>query len=423
LGVSTEAEFSTTSFPADAENPYFKIPLYGGVPRSGGVVFVFLDYPHARVMTELRKKLGNDMEEIIKNKKIIKMCGKNIRTEKDGSLWGKHPGESNLLDKEELVHFSEFNSIAERWICSDDREFPSFFKASQNEIKQLPVIFENFSKEIFGEKHLKEYGSYLGCIMKLIDTNDEPHKGSLSLQVHSNKDMVSVPSKPEMWLSFSENTKAYVGWKNNMSDISVRNAIKEGNIFEMLNILKLKKREKVVVDGGIVHAIRYGSFLAEWSIAPSKKDVKKGCLKKATIALADNTDGKIPRAGKVNLELSIEILKNSYYGFSKLNIEDISPKDIGIFEDEKGNSIKRIFETKDVVVEEIIVKDSLEIRDIDFVSSFIVFSGNINFCYNNYKDNLDKGAEFVVPLYIKNICIINNSFEESKLYRWYRNWE
>ena len=45
------------------------------------------------------------MNEIIKNKKIIKISKKNIRTGKDGYLWGKPALESNILKPVEFKKY------------------------------------------------------------------------------------------------------------------------------------------------------------------------------------------------------------------------------------------------------------------------------------------------------------------------------
>ncbi|MBU0650849.1 hypothetical protein KKC59_02950, partial [bacterium] len=335
------------------------------------------------------------MDKIIVNKKILKLTGKNIRTNKEGYCWGNKPEDSNILLSEEREKYKEFNSIAERWICSDDKDHPGLLCGASGEIYNLSEFFKTYAEQVFGKKHLDLHGHYLGTIMKLIDTNNVPNKGSLSLQIHPGDKYDALPSKPEMWLCLKDGSKIYVGWNQDydFNKIKYTLFLNEFNIPflrnfipRMLNSIDFSKGQAILVNGGVVHAVRYGTFLAEWSKAPTKKDTGKGALKKATIALADNTDGKIPRMAKVNLKKGLEVLK-AEQGFKKTEINDLYSQPKKIFEDKNGNSIIEIFNTREVVVHEINIKTKVSLNDLKCISSLFLFKGNIR-VFNQENDDI-----------------------------------
>ena len=350
---------------------------------------------------------------------LIKIVGKNIRTEKDGYYWGKPPLKSNILNDQEREEYKNFESIAERWICSDDIDYPSFvdFNGAKLSLNQL---FKENALDIFGQRHFKEYGPYLGTIMKLLDTNDQISKGSLSLQVHPDISYTSLPAKPEMWISLSYKTKVYLGWMTDLTKQELLNYLENNTIFDKLNSVSLNVGEKLLIDGGVVHAIRYGSFLAEWSCAPFGKNIEKGSLKKASVALADDTDGKIPRSGKVDLPLAIKILEHVSYGLKKLDVSKNIPEVNTLFIDKKGNCIKEIFRTFDICVEEILVKDKISLKNKDKLSCLFLYNGDVDINYLGRTEFLKEDSEVLLPFYIKEAEFVNKSSKIVRIYRWYK---
>jgi hypothetical protein len=356
------------------------------------------------------------MNNLIKNKKIIRIAEKNIRTDNQGYLWGKSISESNILNKKEKSGYKDISCVAERWICSDDRKYPCFFVTDNNKKHSLPELFEKYSEEIFSKEHLKKYGAYLGTIMKLIDTNSVPSKGSLSLQTHPCAGYPDLPVKPEMWLSLTQGSKVFIGWKKDYTEKDILDAIENNSIFDMLNEVEFDLNKKLLVYGGAIHAIRYGSFIAEWSKSPIKKD--KGTLEQASVALADNTDGKEPREGKVNKELAIDILKNCN-GLKKTDIDDVMPDGKVLYKDEKGNSIIKIFENSDIIVEEIHIVDFVKVENKGIVSSMFLYKGDIEVNYNDYNDKFEESSEIISPAYIDEFQITNKSSNPVSVFRWY----
>ncbi len=355
------------------------------------------------------------LEHIIYNKKLLTIRKKNLRTDQDGYLWGKSVFKSRLLNNDEKKIITKAVSIAERWICSDDQDYPSY---SDIEGQNLSLVecFQAFPIEIFGHDHIEKYGPYLGTIMKFIDTNVASQKGSLSLQVHPGKQYPLLPSKPEMWLSLDNHTQVYLGWNSDYSEDDIRQAIDDNRLFQMLNAIQLPFSERILVHAGIVHAIRFNSFLAEWSVAPC--DTHNRGLKEATVALADNTDGKTPRPGKVNLDVALDIIR-SEQGFCKTDLDQLCPS-TECLSSGNGNYHERLFMTENLIVERLVIQTCLTLENIEHLSSVLVFQGDVWCHYNGVQDLLHRQTECILPIYIQRITFIPATHEPVILFRWFK---
>ena len=323
-------------------------------------------------MTEQTRK---KVTELLSDNPVLRFKP-NIRHEafdaKQGYIWGKPARESNILkalgfieqrngknslNKKGLaaLGIKEKDIVAELWIASDDRQYPSMAILSGDEDVSFSSLIEEFGEQILGEKHIKQYGPYLTTIMKFIDTNGMANKGSLSVQVHPKVAHPTRPAKPEMWRGKG---KVFLGWKQDVSEEDLKNALSTGDMEKYLNAYTIDESDLVVVPGGTMHAIRYGSFLAEWSKAPGEDDVKKGSIKDATIGLFDRTDGKKPRPGKEDLDGALDVLRHAH-GF-KSEVEFFSsPRKQ--FNDGAGNTIYMIFQTPEVIVDEIVVTKGIDL--------------------------------------------------------------
>jgi mannose-6-phosphate isomerase class I len=231
--------------------------------------------------------------------------------------------------------------IAERWMVSDDRKFPSLV-IHENGVIPFPDLLLEHGIPLLGSDHLKKFGPCLKVIMKLLDTHDKPSLGSLSVQAHPKTGHPKYPSKLEMWKGRG---KIYLGWNQDMTPALIAEASSQETLEHYLNSYSLNN-ECVVVPGGIVHAIRYSSFLSEWSESPGIEDTRS--IQDSTIALYDRTDGKLARPGKENLLAALDLFEHANtFGAFIPSIQ--SPKNI-----EKNASFERwkFFHTPKVHVEE-----------------------------------------------------------------------
>lgn len=351
----------------------------------------------------------------------------NLRIEKpdtkSGYNWGKLAKNSNilkLLTKDHLLaiknelHISDNHIISERWIISDDRTFTSY---AFIEDKCIPFyeLLENYGLEILGQRHLNNFGPFISSLMKHIDTNNDPIKGSLSIQVHPKEGFTGLPAKPEMWLG---NGKIYLGWKHDMNEEMLINAISTNSLEQHMNSYELNTDNAFIVPGGTAHAIRYNTFLFEWSKSPSKDDFGKGDLKNATIAIYDRTDGKKPRDGKENFKTAYEIMQHAS---TLCKSEDLHSTSHEIFKDDKDNIVSIIFNNPYVVVEKYELNTEMKFDTKKRGFPLFIEKGNIDIFVNNLKiDNIKSGEERFFPSIMGEGIYKNVSKEKSIFYKWYR---
>jgi len=336
----------------------------------------------------------------------------NIRSERSdattGYVWGKPAERSSILrglNSGEWVEAPEAHPlcrrlgigagdrVAERWIVSDDVKHPSSAVLSDGRVVDLRALLVDAPDRLLGAAHVTRFGPYLRTVMKLLDTDDEPSKGGLSVQVHPPEGYVGRPPKPEMWKGSG---RIYLGWRTSMDAGSVRAAVNARDVERHLNAVELRPGELVLVDGGVVHAIRSGTFTAEWSMAPGEADARGGDdLARATATLFDGTDGRLPRPGKEDLESSLEILAaaNGFAATTKVTTEPLVLLDVG-----GGNRRVQLFRTPQVSVEQWEVTARLELPDFARGLGIYVESGAIELvCSTGAVTRCEAAEECFVP--------------------------
>jgi len=349
----------------------------------------------------------------------------NLRVETSqaqvGYTWGKIAEESNILTTinpeflDLIDPIQDDDIVAERWICSDDRELGSKVMIRDGKAKLLATLIEKHTKEILGPTHLAKFGPYLGCIMKQLDTNPLPHKGSLSVQVHPQVGHPTRPSKPEMWKGMGQ---VYLGWNKNVDEKEITQACQENNLEKLMNLLDLKD-QYILVKGGMIHAIRYNSYLFEWSKAPDAVDIKKGNIKDATISPYDRTDGKTPRPGKENLADTFEVLRHAR-AFKKSPINELVTTIKLLNQDQERNKKTRLFTTPDVCVDQLEVQTEMELSLKDRGLPLYLEKGEVAILNQAGEviDQLVAGDERFLPFVLEKITL--KALQPSLLQTWWR---
>lgn len=355
-----------------------------------------------------------------------------------GYTWGKPAPESNILktceyDPESLNDIPDDAIVAERWMCTDDRQFPSLAFTAEFADQPTPFfeLLEAHPIEMLGALHTEKYGPYLGVIMKLLDTNAITTKGSLSVQVHPKPGHPTRPSKPEMWKSLNSLThpttpnqnSVYLGWKQPANPESLRQAVAKGTLEQLLNLLTLTPESLVLVAGGMIHAVRANSFLAEWSKAPDAIDIQKGNIKDATVAPYDRTDGKIPRPGKEDVESTIEIMNHAgAFGASAPSSLLTNPELLS--KDKHNNTHEALFRTTDVWVDQyqVTTTTTLDVSQHGLPLYLESGHGTISYIHNNsqYIEELSAGEELFLPASLKKITIKAGPTEPIIFQTWWR---
>lgn len=348
---------------------------------------------------------GYNWGKAVKDSNILKMLG-----------WLDTRGSDFVLNKEALAKqgIEENDSIAERWIVSDDAEYPSKVLLSSKSIVDLPFLFSEHTEPLLGKKHMERHGMYLGSLMKIVDTNADPKKGSHSIQVHPKSGYAVLPAKPELWKGHG---KVYIGWKQEMTPESIMEAYKQMDLEQCLNQADLDSVKYIRVDGGIVHSIRFDSFIYEWSKAPDLTDHDKGTLKSAVVALFDGTDGKQPRMDKENIQKALEVLQHAD-AFRACTDFISHPREI--FSDKDGNRVKLIFETPSLVVEEYSIATSCKLDLTDRGLPFFLEKGTLEVLKNGKViDLIHSGEERFLPSCLNEITFVNKYHVPAVFQTWF----
>jgi mannose-6-phosphate isomerase class I len=355
----------------------------------------------------------------------------NVRFEKrharTGYVWGQPTGRSSILrglNRGEWVTdpaahptisklgIEKGDIVAERWIVADDRTCPSVAELPSGETVPLPELLESAPAALLGPEHAERHGPYLGTVMKLLDTHDDPTRGGLSVQVHPPEGYVGRPPKPEMWKGRG---RIYLGWRREMDEAAVRNAVAARDVERLMNELELRPDDLVIVPGGFVHAIRAGTFTAEWSMAPGRADAEGGNdLKHATATLYDGTDGRSPRPGKEDLESALDIMARAG-GFAAASSLTVRP--VPIADDGGGNVRVYLFRTPQVFVEEWRVRDRLRIAGGNRGFGLFVEAGEVSLVVGRYTLRLAGGEEAFVPAGVEGLEV--TARRAALIQRWY----
>lgn len=338
-----------------------------------------------------------------------------------GYIWGKPKSLSNILSMlpaqlREQLEIPDDSIVAERWIASDDREFSSLV-VQEDSPTNFADLLEQHGSDILGPRHWKEYGPYFGCVMKLLDTNPEQNKGSLSVQVHPKPGHPSRPSKPEMWQGEGS---VYLGWNQDMTPDAIKTAIESSLLEQFMNMIELTPDKLVLVTGGLIHAIRYDSFLSEWSMAPGKEDIAKGNLKDATVAPYDRTDGKKPRPGKENFDGTIEVMTHANT-FKKSEESDLLTSPKLVSKDGYGNKHHALFRTPVAFVDEYRVNTRISISLEERGLPLFVKQGQVAVWQHGQEvDVIFAGEERFLPHAMGEVFMKSEGDEETVLNTWYK---
>ncbi|MFA5350183.1 MAG: type I phosphomannose isomerase catalytic subunit [Candidatus Omnitrophota bacterium] len=362
---------------------------------------------------------------------LVRIYSANIRTGKHTFTWGRPAKESNILKLLGLTYKDlpagdiadvnkanpENEPVGELWLASDDQTYPSKVVDSNFNLIQL---LEREGERILGGEHISRYGKSMATIMKLIDAGQ-----SLSVQVHPAMNHPTRPAKPEMWMVGEGGARLYLGFNQDITPEILKQAYDNGTLENLLYQLTAKEGELIIVDGALIHAIRKGTTIWEWSHAPTGEEIKKGDLKRATVAPWDRTDGKSPRKGKEDLTGTLEVLDDAVNranipAYNKLDLAKTYSQRKKLFNDNQGNRIDNLFTTSEVIVDEIILNNQISQQTNNHGYPIFILEGSVQINAPNYvPETLNTNDCAIIPAYLKNYTLTNTSNQPTKIIRWY----
>lgn len=130
--------------------------------------------------------------------------------------------------------------------------------------KQLSQLLDEFPEEILGSELHKKFGTQFPLLFKFLDARED-----LSIQVHPNDELAKKRhnsfGKTEMWyvMQADEDARIIVGFKKKSGPEEYLKHLKNKNLIEILNEVKVKKGDVFFLETGTIHAIGAGIVIAE----------------------------------------------------------------------------------------------------------------------------------------------------------------
>ncbi|MDP3881297.1 MAG: hypothetical protein Q8Q31_00265 [Nanoarchaeota archaeon] len=356
---------------------------------------------------------------------VIPIITENIRTGKDNYTWGRPASDSRILKllniSPQKLGVSEEEPIAELWLASDDQTYSSVAKLADDSTIKLSALLQEQGENILGYEHFRRYGPSMATIMKCIDAGQ-----SLSVQVHPAMGHLTRPAKPEMWMPRYEGASLYLGFNQNINSEQLQQAYAQGTLENLLYPLQAKPEDLIIVGGGLIHAIRQGTTLWEWSHAPTGEEIKKGDLKHATVSPWDRTDGKKQRPNKEDIDSTLEVLDDAT---NRAGLPVYKEIDLAnIFSSRKtlltmgDNEITRLFTTPEVIVDEIRVGSVLKQETNNHGYPLFVMEGSVEILSGTqpYVYVLPSAACVIMSASAGRYMLINkDTHNPSRVIRWY----
>ena len=317
------------------------------------------------------------MNQLIKFQPILK-----------DKIWG---GEklSTLLNKQSTRH-----DIGESWEISDVEGDTSIVVNGELKGHDLKQLIAEFKSDLVGEKIYNHFGEKFPLLIKFIDA-----KEALSIQLHPHDDLAKKRhnsfGKTEMWYVMQADEKAnlIVGFEKEVTPQEYLKHLENKTLLDILNVDDVENGDVYFIPTGRVHAIGAGVLLAE---IQQTSDI--------TYRIYDwdrpNPDGTFR---DLHTEEAIDAIDYSAQDSYKTAYS------------KEQNSASEIVSCPYFTTNVLPVFGELAINH-DEKDSFVIYmcvAGNVQFRYENQKENLQMGETILIPNCIKNIVI--SSEEKSEL--------
>lgn len=154
--------------------------------------------------------------------------------------------------------------IGESWEISGVENDVSVVSNGFLKSNDLQELIETYMGDLVGDEIYEKYGLEFPVLIKFIDAQDV-----LSVQVHPDDEMAEQRhgkrGKTEMWYVVDHEPGAflYVGFNRKITRDEYLQAVKEGNLPDLLEKYEVSKGDTFFIPAGTVHAIGKGVVIAE----------------------------------------------------------------------------------------------------------------------------------------------------------------
>jgi mannose-6-phosphate isomerase len=174
-------------------------------------------------------------------------------------VWG-----GDVLSKFYNKQQKSLPNIGESWEISGVQDNLSVVSNGFLAGNNIEELIEIYMGDITGDAIYEKFGNEFPLLIKFIEARED-----LSVQVHPGDDMAkkrhNAYGKTEMWyiLENKPNAKIYTGFKDGVTKEAYQEAVKNGNITDLLNIENAEKGDAFFTPAGRIHAIGAGIALVE----------------------------------------------------------------------------------------------------------------------------------------------------------------
>lgn len=162
------------------------------------------------------------------------------------------------------VHLTVRDTVGESWEISDMGFVDSVAANGWLAGNTLEEIMETYIERISGENVYRFYGRQFPVLVKFLDI-----RGRTSLQVHPDDEVAAqrydALGKCKMWyiMDAAPDAKIYMGFRRSVPAQELYDRCKDGTIEEVLNVVRPRKGDSVLIRPGTVHAAEGGLLVAE----------------------------------------------------------------------------------------------------------------------------------------------------------------
>ena len=245
-------------------------------------------------------------------------------------LWGGHKLAS-FVPGLQTQGFSE--PIGEAWLVYAENVVENGAFAGQT----LQQLADTFGAQLVGTKSAERYGNKVPLLAKFIDAAQD-----LSIQVHPDDTYALTHEassghlgKSEAWLVLAAEPNASIIWgfKDDLTDNDIRDAITAGTLETHLNTVPVKAGDVIYNPAGTVHAIGAGLLIFEiqqssdltYRLYDFNRKDSKGNLRELHVdkglTVADKNVGEHALITPVPLnDHTTELIRTEHFVMQRLNI-------------------------------------------------------------------------------------------------------
>lgn len=296
-------------------------------------------------------------------------------------LWG-----GNNLQRIFSKNFSPDAPVGESWEISSIKENISVVADGHLEGNNLEELIEVYMGDLVGEKVFEKHGGSFPLLIKLIDATDD-----LSIQVHPDDELAferhGSMGKTEMWyvLNALPGAELISGFNQEVTPTIFTEKLNDGNLYDILNVEKVRAGDVFFTPAGRVHAIRKGIVLAE---IQQTSDITY------RIYDWDRTDEKGNKR-QLHVDLAIDAIDFSHHDNYKTVVEE-----------ELNNPV--LLADCEYFTTNFIRLDRQITRDYISIDSFVIYlctEGGLSIKWANGTVDMKKGETILIPASIEEITL------------------